>query len=66
VKVGQIELGQALIEEGLVPGEQVVVDGQYKLQPGALVKIAEATGEGGTTNRPTSVTEKIGSIGPAM
>jgi multidrug efflux system membrane fusion protein len=29
----------ALINEGLQPGERVVVDGQYKLQPGARVKL---------------------------
>jgi membrane fusion protein, multidrug efflux system len=39
VKVGQIDGGQALIDDGLQEGEQVVVDGQYKLQPGAPVQI---------------------------
>ena len=39
VKVGQIERGQALIEDGLQAGERVVVDGQYKLQAGARVKL---------------------------
>lgn len=39
VKVGQIEQGQALIEDGLQAGERVVADGQYKLQAGARVKI---------------------------
>jgi multidrug efflux system membrane fusion protein len=39
VKVGQIDGGQALIDSGLQAGEQVVVDGQYKLQPGAPVQI---------------------------
>jgi membrane fusion protein, multidrug efflux system len=39
VTVGQIDGGQALIESGLQEGEQVVVDGQYKLQPGAPVQI---------------------------
>ena len=34
----QTESGLALIEDGLRPGEKVVVDGQYKLQPGAKVK----------------------------
>jgi membrane fusion protein, multidrug efflux system len=37
VKVGQIEGGQAMIDSGLEPGEKVVVDGQYRLQPGSLV-----------------------------
>lgn len=46
VKVAQIELGEALIEEGLRPGERVVVDGQYKLQKGSRIKTADAAGAG--------------------
>jgi multidrug efflux system membrane fusion protein len=37
IKVAQISDGQALIDSGLEANEQVVVDGQYKLQPGAHV-----------------------------
>jgi membrane fusion protein, multidrug efflux system len=37
VKVAQISDGQALIDSGLEANQQVVVDGQYKLQPGAHV-----------------------------
>jgi len=40
VQVARIEQGEALIDSGLKPGEQVVVDGQYKLQPGSHVKIS--------------------------
>jgi multidrug efflux system membrane fusion protein len=39
VKVAQVSGGQALIDSGLSAGEQVVVDGQYKLQPGMRVTI---------------------------
>src|SRR6202789_4172748 len=39
IKVAQISDGQALIDSGLKADEQVVVDGQYKLQPGAHVTI---------------------------
>jgi len=39
IKVAQITDGQALIDSGLTANEQVVVDGQYKLQPGAHVAI---------------------------
>jgi multidrug efflux system membrane fusion protein len=39
IKVAQISDGQALIDSGLKAGEQVVVDGQYKLQPGTQVTI---------------------------
>jgi multidrug efflux system membrane fusion protein len=39
IKVAQTEANQALIDAGLNPGEQVVVDGQYKLQPGSRVEV---------------------------
>jgi multidrug efflux system membrane fusion protein len=39
VKVAQIWQGQALVDSGLNANEQVVVDGQYKLQPGTHVTI---------------------------
>jgi multidrug efflux system membrane fusion protein len=42
VKVAQIDRGQALIDEGLSAGERVVVDGQYKLQPGSKVKLPDS------------------------
>jgi len=37
LKVAQISDGQALIDSGLKANESVVVDGQYKLQPGTRV-----------------------------
>jgi membrane fusion protein, multidrug efflux system len=37
VKVGPVRDGLAVIEAGLTPGERVVVDGQFKLRPGAKV-----------------------------
>ena len=37
IKVAQISDGQALVDSGLEANEQVVVDGQYKLQPGTHV-----------------------------
>jgi multidrug efflux system membrane fusion protein len=61
IKVAQIDQGQALIQDGLAAGENVVVDGQYKLQPGAKVKLSPAGqrpangvlgSEGGSSNRP--------------
>jgi multidrug efflux system membrane fusion protein len=39
IKVAQISDGQALIDSGLEANDQAVVDGQYKLQPGAHVTI---------------------------
>ncbi|MEO6787816.1 MAG: efflux RND transporter periplasmic adaptor subunit [Chthoniobacteraceae bacterium] len=47
VKVAQIEQGEALIDDGLRVGERVVVDGQYKLQPGSRVKISDGPSKGG-------------------
>ena len=42
VKVAQMENGEALIDEGLHADDEVVVDGQYRLQPGSKVKTAQA------------------------
>jgi membrane fusion protein, multidrug efflux system len=39
IKVAQVSDGQALIDSGLKANEQVVVDGQYKLQAGTRVTI---------------------------
>src|ERR1700684_887923 len=39
IKVAQISDGQALIDSGLKADDQVVVDGQYKLQPGTHVTV---------------------------
>ena len=46
IKVAQIQDGVALIDGGLDAGEQVVVDGQYKLRPGSHV---DATKPGGNS-----------------
>jgi multidrug efflux system membrane fusion protein len=39
VAVAQVSNGQALIDSGLAANEQVVLDGQYKLQPGSHVTV---------------------------
>jgi membrane fusion protein, multidrug efflux system len=39
VTVGQISGGEALVDKGLTAGEQVVVDGQYRLLPGSHVTL---------------------------
>jgi multidrug efflux system membrane fusion protein len=39
IKVAQTEANVAMIDDGLKAGEQVVVDGQYKLQPGSHVEL---------------------------
>ena len=39
IKVAEISDGQALIDSGLKANEQVVIDGQYKLQPGTHVTL---------------------------
>jgi membrane fusion protein, multidrug efflux system len=42
LKVGLIEDGDAMIEEGLAVGEQIVVSGQYRVQPGAPLQVLRA------------------------
>ena len=38
MKVAEISDGSALIDSGLQANEKVVVDGQYRLQPGTRVQ----------------------------
>jgi membrane fusion protein, multidrug efflux system len=47
IEVAQIEDGYALIDNGLQEGEQVVVDGQYKLQPNAPVQVMSPSSQPG-------------------
>lgn len=39
IKLGQTQANEATIEEGLKPGEQVIVSGHDKLHPGAIVTV---------------------------
>jgi multidrug efflux system membrane fusion protein len=43
IKVGQEGSGQAVVLQGLSPGEKVVIAGQYRLQQGSLVQPSEAS-----------------------
>src|SRR5271169_1468871 len=42
LEVGQVSNGIAVIDDGVVAGEQIVTAGQYRLQPGARVQVAGA------------------------
>jgi multidrug efflux system membrane fusion protein len=49
LKIARVADGNAMVEEGLTPGEQLVVSGHYRVQPSAPLRIlgtAEATGVG--------------------
>jgi multidrug efflux system membrane fusion protein len=46
LQVGRIEDGLALIESGLEPGERVVLDGHYRLQPGSRIRPVEGGDKG--------------------
>ncbi len=61
IKVAQREDGVALIDDGLKAGEQVVVDGQYKLQPGT--KVAASGGAPGTPAAPAGAHHRGGGGG---
>jgi membrane fusion protein, multidrug efflux system len=41
----QTDQGEVIIEEGLHPGERVVLEGQFKLQKGSRIRTAEAAGK---------------------
>jgi multidrug efflux system membrane fusion protein len=45
VKVGQSIDGRTVVDEGLTPGERVIVGGQFKVQPGSIVTSAVASSE---------------------
>jgi membrane fusion protein, multidrug efflux system len=46
VTVGHVAEGVAIIANGLASGDRIVVDGQYRLQPGARVEPRQATVSG--------------------
>jgi multidrug efflux system membrane fusion protein len=52
IKVAQIEAGEALIDDGLKPGERIVVDGQSRLQPGSQVTIRNDNAAAGDGDQP--------------
>jgi membrane fusion protein, multidrug efflux system len=66
VKVAQIDQGQALIDGGLTAGQRVVVDGQYKLQPGSKVKPADSSAtQSGEAKTNVAKREKVSENGKA-
>lgn len=45
IKAGRSIDGRTVIEDGLAPGDRVIVAGQYKVQPGSLVSAAVASAD---------------------
>jgi multidrug efflux system membrane fusion protein len=43
MKVGALNKTTAIIDDGLQPGEQIVTDGQYRIQAGSKVEVAAQT-----------------------
>lgn len=52
VKVGQTLAGKSLIEDGLEPGQTIVVDGQYRLRTGAHVETRDVVAAGAADKQP--------------
>lgn len=52
IKIGQSIDGKTVIEDGLTPGERVIVAGQYRVQPGSVVatKVADSEPSDGKTS----------------
>jgi multidrug efflux system membrane fusion protein len=46
VTVASVQDGLAVVSKGLQPGEQIVVDGQYRLTEGTRVRLQNATKPG--------------------
>ncbi|HEX4630526.1 MAG TPA: efflux RND transporter periplasmic adaptor subunit [Chthoniobacterales bacterium] len=53
IKVAQTENNLTVVDDGLKAGEDVVVDGQYKLQPGAHVELTSAPGQTAAESSPS-------------
>ena len=56
IKVGKSIDGQTVIEDGLTPGEHVIVAGQYRVQPGSVVTTTVADSGHPTARLPTRPT----------
>jgi multidrug efflux system membrane fusion protein len=52
VKVGQTLAGRSLIEDGLAPGQTIVVDGQYRLHTGAHVETRDVVAADAAEKQP--------------
>ena len=52
VKAGATEDDWTLVESGLQAGDRVVVDGQYRLQPGAKVEMTKDLAGGADSGKP--------------
>ena len=48
LKVGALNKTTAIIDGGLQPGEQIVIDGQYRIQAGSTVEAAQAASSADT------------------
>ena len=57
LKVGRIADGQALVEQGLAPGERIITAGHYRVQPGGAVEIVEGP------DRPAAAKAPAASVG---
>ncbi|CAO3438879.1 efflux RND transporter periplasmic adaptor subunit [Azospirillum endophyticum] len=60
IKVARQEETKAIIDEGLTPGERVVVDGQYRLQPGSKIRIVEPIASAAPTGTAPAATAPEG------
>jgi multidrug efflux system membrane fusion protein len=57
VRIAASRNGEALIESGLAAGETIVVDGHYKLRPGARIVIAAAPATAAPRERTASTAQ---------
>ena len=54
IEIGGDDRGQTLVTKGLKAGERVVVDGQFRLQPGAKVRFLDDNAAKASTDNPPS------------
>jgi multidrug efflux system membrane fusion protein len=60
IRVGQIQDGKAIIDDGLVAGTRVIVEGQYKLKPGSKVVEVPVPDKGGKSSKGQAIPDNSG------
>jgi membrane fusion protein, multidrug efflux system len=58
IEVNETGDGLAVVSKGLTPGQDVVVAGQYRLQPGTLVEPHDASGSGALAKQAENIARK--------
>jgi multidrug efflux system membrane fusion protein len=65
LRAGRIADGQALVEQGLAPGERIVTTGHYRVQPGGPVEVVGGPDRPEAAKAATDGAPQVPNQGPA-